>query len=54
LPEDLNEYKCTDCGCEVDSEGAKKAISVFGTVVCRPCGSKRMIEKKKEKEREQA
>lgn len=53
-PEDLNEYKCVDCGCEVDANGAKKAVSVFGTVVCRSCGSKRMAAKKKEREENQA
>jgi DNA-directed RNA polymerase subunit RPC12/RpoP len=45
LPQDIKEYKCTECGAVVESDIAARTQRAFGTILCRECGIKRSEQK---------
>lgn len=46
LPEDINDYTCSECGKAVDSAMAKRTEKAFGKVLCRDCGIKKTNEQR--------
>lgn len=46
LPEDINDYTCSECGKAVDSAMAKRTEKAFGKVLCRECGTKKVNEQR--------